>query len=169
MTIFEFNEQLCEIIAGEDGYYNYDKQEILDLARQMKTSAEEYELLQECKDAADAHETFYPTLCDVWIRRSLATSRRTQQKATPYQRHQRRWLSYIWGQGRHSQDCRPSCTTGMGWHVSIQMAIHMLRTFYLLTWFTRSTIVSEVIQNASHTCILVQTPMKMQPSMPLTG
>ena len=66
MTIFEFNEQLCEIIAGEDGYYNYDKQEILDLARQMKTSAEEYENLQECKDAADAHETFYPTLCDVW-------------------------------------------------------------------------------------------------------
>ena len=67
MTIFEFNEQLCEIIAGEDGYYNYDKQEILDLARQMKTSAEEYENLQECKDAADAHETFYPNLCDVWL------------------------------------------------------------------------------------------------------
>ena len=66
MTIFEFNEQLCEIIAGEDGYYNYDKQEILELAKQMKTSAEEYTNLQECKDAADAHETFYPTLCDVW-------------------------------------------------------------------------------------------------------
>ena len=70
MTIFEFNEQLCEIIAGEDGYYNYDKQEILELARQMKTSAEEYENLQECKDAADAHETFFgpnfPNLCDVW-------------------------------------------------------------------------------------------------------
>ena len=66
MTVFEFVEQLSEIIAGEDGYYNYDKQEILDLARQMKTSAEEYENLQECKDAADAHETFYPNLCDVW-------------------------------------------------------------------------------------------------------
>ena len=66
MTVFEFVEQLSEIIAGEDGYYNYDKQEILDLAKQMKTSAEEYELLQECKDAADAHETFYPNLCDVW-------------------------------------------------------------------------------------------------------
>ena len=65
MTIFEFTEQLCEIIAGEDGYYNYDKQEILDLAKQMKTSAEEYALLQECKDAADAHEPFYPNLCDV--------------------------------------------------------------------------------------------------------
>ena len=60
MTIFEFVEQLCEIVAGEDGYYNYDKQEILDLAKQMKTSAEEYELLQECKDAQEAHELFNP-------------------------------------------------------------------------------------------------------------
>tara|TARA_B100000424_G_scaffold232242_1_gene194896 strand:- start:101 stop:310 length:210 start_codon:yes stop_codon:yes gene_type:complete len=69
MTIFEFTEQLCEIIAGEDGYYNYDKQEILDLAKQMKTSAEEYQNEQECRDAADAHETFFgpnfPNLCDV--------------------------------------------------------------------------------------------------------
>ena len=60
MTVFEFVEQLCEIIVGEDGYYNYDKKEILELAKQMKTSAEEYELLQECKDAADAHELFNP-------------------------------------------------------------------------------------------------------------
>ena len=60
MTVFEFVEQLSEIIAGEDAYYNYDKQEILDLAKEMKTSAEEYELLQECKDAADAHELFNP-------------------------------------------------------------------------------------------------------------
>jgi len=79
MTIFEFTEQLCEIIAGEDGYYNYDKQEILDLARQMKTSAEEYENLQECKDAADAHETFYPTLCDVWLSTSLNNSTTLKQ------------------------------------------------------------------------------------------
>ena len=61
MTIFEFNEQLCEIIAGEDGYYNYDKQEILELAKQMKTSAEEYTNLQECNDAKDAHQFFYQT------------------------------------------------------------------------------------------------------------
>ena len=66
MTIFEFVEQLCEIVAGEDGYYNYDKQEILDLAKQMKTSAEEYQNELECRDAADAHKTFYPNLCDVW-------------------------------------------------------------------------------------------------------
>ena len=60
MTVFEFVEQLSEIIAGEDGYYNYDKQEILELAKQMKTSAEEYELLQECKDAQEADELFNP-------------------------------------------------------------------------------------------------------------
>ena len=49
MTIFEFNEQLCEIIAGEDGYYNYSKQEILDKAKDMKTSAEEWDDLQDAR------------------------------------------------------------------------------------------------------------------------
>ena len=62
---FEFNEQLCEIIAGEDGYYNYDKQEILDLAKQMKTSAEEYQNMLDCKDAAEVHELMNPAVCDV--------------------------------------------------------------------------------------------------------
>ncbi len=52
MTIFEFNEQLCEIIAGEDGYYNYDKQEILDN-------------MLDCKDAAEVHELMNPAVCDV--------------------------------------------------------------------------------------------------------
>ena len=66
MTIFEFNEQLCEIIAGEDGYYNYDKQEILDLAKEMKTSAEEYQNMLDCKDAAEVHELMNPAVCDVW-------------------------------------------------------------------------------------------------------
>jgi len=65
MTIFEFNEQLCEIIAGEDGYYNYDKREILELAKQMKTSAEEYTNMLECKDAAEVHELMNPAVCDV--------------------------------------------------------------------------------------------------------
>ena len=65
MTIFEFNEQLCEIIAGEDGYYNYDKQEILDLAKGMKTSAEEYQNMLDCKDAAEVHELMNPAVCDV--------------------------------------------------------------------------------------------------------
>ena len=67
MTIFEFNEQLCEIIAGEDGYYNYDKQEILDLAKEMKTSAEEYQNMLDCKDAAEVHELMNPAVCDVWL------------------------------------------------------------------------------------------------------
>ena len=65
MTVFEFVEQLSEIIAGEDGYYNYDKQEILNLARQMKTSAEEYENMLDCKDAAEVHELMNPAVCDV--------------------------------------------------------------------------------------------------------
>ena len=67
MTIFEFNEKLCEIIAGEDGYYNYDKQEILDLAKEMKTSAEEYQNMLDCKDAAEVHELMNPAVCDVWL------------------------------------------------------------------------------------------------------
>ena len=67
MTVFEFVEQLSEIIAGEDGYYNYDKQEILDLAKQMKTSAEEYELLQECRDAQEADELFNPNPLLAWL------------------------------------------------------------------------------------------------------
>ena len=71
MTVFEFVEQLSEIIAGEDGYYNYDKQEILDLAKQMKTSAEEYELLQECKDAQEADELFNPNPLTAWLELNL--------------------------------------------------------------------------------------------------
>ena len=78
MTIFEFNEQLCEIIAGEDGYYNYDKQEILDLAKQMKTSAEEYENLQECKDAAEVHELMNPAVCDVWLTTKYVSHRHAE-------------------------------------------------------------------------------------------
>ena len=65
MTVFEFVEQLSEIIAGEDGYYNYDKQEILDLAKEMKTSAEEYQNMLDSKDAAEVHELMNPAVCDV--------------------------------------------------------------------------------------------------------
>ena len=70
MTVFEFVEQLSEIIAGEDGYYNYDKKEILELAKQMKTSAEEWDDLQDQRMSADANyeedakEDYY-RLCDV--------------------------------------------------------------------------------------------------------
>ena len=78
MTIFEFNEQLCEIIAGEDGYYNYDKQEILDLAKQMKTSAEEYQNMLDCKDAAEVHELMNPAVCDVWLNTKYVSHRHAE-------------------------------------------------------------------------------------------
>ena len=32
---------------------------------EISTSHEEYQNELECRDAADAHETFYPNLCDV--------------------------------------------------------------------------------------------------------
>ena len=80
MTVFEFVEQLSEIIAGEDGYYNYDKQEILDLARQMKTSAEEYENMLDCKDAAEVHELMNPAVCDVRLNTTISCA--TQRKTT---------------------------------------------------------------------------------------
>ena len=73
MTVFEFVEQLSEIIAGEDGYYNYDKQEILDLAKQMKTSAEEYQNELDCKDAAEVHELMNPAVCDVWTNQNYTS------------------------------------------------------------------------------------------------
>ena len=65
MTSFEFLEQLCDIIGGEDAIHRFTKEELLDKLKEMSTSHEEYTNWQECKDAADAHETFYPTLCDV--------------------------------------------------------------------------------------------------------
>lgn len=62
MTIFEFVEQLCEIIAGEDGYYNYSKEELIELCKEMSTSHEEYTNLMDCKDAAAIHELMNPPL-----------------------------------------------------------------------------------------------------------
>ena len=64
-TSREFLEQLCDIIGGEDAINRFTKDELLDMLKKMSTSHEEYTNWQECKDAADAHETFYPTLCDV--------------------------------------------------------------------------------------------------------
>ena len=68
MTIFEFVEQLCDIIGGEDAYYRFEKEELIKMCQEMSTSHEEYQNLLECKEAADAHETFNPNyLCDVWL------------------------------------------------------------------------------------------------------
>ena len=49
MTIFEFVEELCDVIAGEDGYYNYSKEELIQLCKEMSTSAQEWNDLQEIK------------------------------------------------------------------------------------------------------------------------
>ena len=38
MTIFEFVEQLCDIIGGEDAYYRFEKQELIEMAKDMSES-----------------------------------------------------------------------------------------------------------------------------------
>ena len=65
MTSFEFLEQLCDIIGGDDAYHRFTKDELLTMLKEMSTSHEEYQNMLECKDAAEAHETFYPAMCDV--------------------------------------------------------------------------------------------------------
>ena len=59
MTIFQFVEELCDIIGGEDAYYRFEKDELIQMCKEMSTSHEEYQNLQECNDAKDAHELFY--------------------------------------------------------------------------------------------------------------
>ena len=65
MTTFEFLEQLCDIIGGEDAYFRYTKDELLTMLKDMSTSHEEYQNMLECKDAAEAHELFNPVVCDI--------------------------------------------------------------------------------------------------------
>ena len=67
MTIFEFVEQLCDIIGGEDAYYRYEKEELIKMCQEMSTSHEEYQNMLECKDAAEVHELMNPAVCDVWL------------------------------------------------------------------------------------------------------
>ena len=38
MTIFEFVEQLCDIIGGEDAYYRFEKDELIDMCKAMSES-----------------------------------------------------------------------------------------------------------------------------------
>ena len=66
MTIFEFVEQLCDIIGGEDAYYRYEKEELIKLCQEMSNSHEEYQNMLECKAAREVHELMNPALCDVW-------------------------------------------------------------------------------------------------------
>ena len=66
MTIFEFVEKLCDIIGGEDAYYRFEKEELIQMCQEMSTSHEEYQNELECRDAADAHEFYHQGgLCDV--------------------------------------------------------------------------------------------------------
>jgi len=65
MTIFEFVEQLCDIIGGEDAYYRYEKEELIKLCQEMSNSHEEYQNMLECKDAREVHELMNPVVCDV--------------------------------------------------------------------------------------------------------
>ena len=60
MTIFEFVEQLCDIIGGEDAYYRFEKDELLKMCQEMSTSHEEYTNMQECRDAREVHELMNP-------------------------------------------------------------------------------------------------------------
>ena len=38
MTIFEFVEELCDIIGGEDAYYRFQKDELIDMCKAMSES-----------------------------------------------------------------------------------------------------------------------------------
>ena len=38
MTIFEFVEQLCDIIGGEDAYYRFEKDELIAMCKEMSES-----------------------------------------------------------------------------------------------------------------------------------
>ena len=67
MTIFEFVEQLCDIIGGEDAYYRFEKEELIKMCQEMSTSHEEYQNMLDCKDAAEVHELMNPAVCDVWL------------------------------------------------------------------------------------------------------
>ena len=55
MTIFEFVEQLCDIIGGEDAYYRYEKDELIQMCKDMSTSAQEWDDLQDMRMSADAN------------------------------------------------------------------------------------------------------------------
>ena len=65
MTTFEFLEQLCDIIGGEDAYFRYTKDELRDMLKDMSTSHEEYQNMLECKDAREVHDLMNPVVCDI--------------------------------------------------------------------------------------------------------
>ena len=78
MTIFEFVEQLCDIIWGEDAYYRFEKEELIKMCQEMSTSHEEYQNMLDCKDAAEVHELMNPAICDVWLNTKYASHRHAE-------------------------------------------------------------------------------------------
>ena len=38
MTIFEFVEELCDIIGGENAYYRFEKEELIEMCKEMSES-----------------------------------------------------------------------------------------------------------------------------------
>ena len=58
-------QEICDIIGGEDAIDRFTHEELIACSKEMSTSHEEYQNMLECKDAAEAHETFYPAVCDV--------------------------------------------------------------------------------------------------------
>ena len=65
MTIFEFVEQLCDIIGGEDAMYKYSPRELFEKLEEMSTSHEEYQNMLECRDAREVHDLMNPVVCDI--------------------------------------------------------------------------------------------------------
>jgi len=47
MTIFEFVEQLCDIIGGEDAYYRFEKDELIEMCKDMSESHKKIEEFKE--------------------------------------------------------------------------------------------------------------------------
>ena len=56
---------VCDVLLGEDAMYKYSPRELFEKLEEISTSHEEYQNELECRDAADAHQTFYPNICDV--------------------------------------------------------------------------------------------------------
>ena len=52
--------EMCDIIGGEDAYDRFEHDELMDMLKDLSTSAQEWNDLQEIKDAQDAHELFNP-------------------------------------------------------------------------------------------------------------
>ena len=38
MTIFEFVEELCDIIGGENAYYRFEKEELIEMCKEISES-----------------------------------------------------------------------------------------------------------------------------------